>query len=226
MYLTLHKNAKDLSKRKFGRLQPLGATRHEFDKSGRKLIVWLCQCDCGKTIETRSCNLLSGDTTSCGCFKNEVIRQRNQTHGKSNTPMYKIWRLMIQRCEQPSASPYAYYGGRGIKVCDRWRNSFEAFLADMGERPSRRHSIDRIDPNGNYEPSNCRWATHFEQMKNTRRTRLLTANGETLHMQEWCRRTGINQRTLWDRLASGWSEQEALTTPPLKTWSTKPRHKR
>jgi hypothetical protein len=213
MYLTLHPRAKNLAGRRFGKLVAIGATRHTKDISGRSLLVWECTCDCGKTVETRSCNLLSGDTKSCGCLERETLIKRNKTHGKSKTSTYRKWAAMIQRCYQPTSSSYAYYGGRGISVCERWRSSFEAFLEDMGECPSPKHSPDRIETNGHYEPGNVRWATHGEQMTNTRRNRYLTAFGETMHMQEWCRRFGLKQGTLWDRLDRGWPIERALSEP-------------
>jgi hypothetical protein len=119
---------------------------------------------------------------------------------------------MIGRCENTTTDAYPWYGGRGIKVCDRWR-TFENFLADLGERPSKDHTLERGDVNGNYEPGNVRWATRLEQGANKRNNRNLTAFGETLHMQEWCRRFGILQGTLWDRLDRGWDVERALSTP-------------
>lgn len=216
-FIELHANAKNLSGRTFGRLTAVGPIRKVKDKSGRSLIVWQCRCSCGNVIETRSCNLISGDTASCGCLHIDTVVARSTKHGHAKrsgeSPEFSAWARMVSRCEQPSMRNYAYYGGRGIKVCDRWRHSFSAFLEDMGPKPTRRHSIDRIDFDGDYEPSNCRWATHLEQMANTRRNRMLTAFGETLHMQEWCRRMGIKQQLLWDRLSTGWPIEKALTTP-------------
>lgn len=215
-FLKLHPNAKNLTGQKFGRLTALGPTRKERDVSGRSLLVWRCRCSCGTVIETRSCNLLSGDTSSCGCYQKEDIAQRSTTHGQAKrygiTPERIAWKNMRSRCENPKATNYAWYGGRGIKVCQRWQ-SFQSFYSDMGQRPSLNHSIERNNPNGDYEPSNCRWATRAEQSANKRNTRLLTARGETHHMQEWCRIKGIKQRTLWDRLNSGWSVEKALFTP-------------
>jgi hypothetical protein len=213
MHLKLHPNAKNLAGKRFGRLTAIGATRRERDISGRSLLVWECRCDCGQTTETRSCNLLSGDTESCGCLERDTLIKRNKTHGQSKTLTYRKWGAMIQRCYQPTASSYVYYGGRGIQVCDRWRNSFEAFLEDMGECPSSKHSPDRIETNGHYEPGNVRWATQREQMANMRRNRRLTAFGETLCMNEWCRRFGLKQGTLWDRLDRGWPLERALSEP-------------
>lgn len=120
---------------------------------------------------------------------------------------------MIRRCENPKTFGFARYGGRGIRVCERWRNSFTAFLADMGERPSASHSLDRINTNGNYEPENCRWATRLQQNRNSRNNTLIEWNGETLCIAEWAERTGISKFVLSMRLLRGWSIERTLTFP-------------
>lgn len=122
------------------------------------------------------------------------------------------WRNMNARCYGRARPDFAYYGGRGITVCDRWRESFAAFLADMGLRPTPQHSLDRIDNHGNYEPGNCHWATRTEQMRNTRGVRLLTHDGLTLTMSAWAERTGIKYGTIVSRLYHGWSIQRTLET--------------
>lgn len=122
---------------------------------------------------------------------------------------------MVMRCTNPKRPDYQYYGGRGIKVCARWRDSFGAFLTDMGERPSAGHSIDRIDNAKDYSPANCRWATKDQQMQNTRGTRLITFKGETMGLAAWARRIGMNTSSLRDRLIS-WSVEDALTRPAKK----------
>jgi len=136
----------------------------------------------------------------------------NITHGRHNTPEYRAWGDMKQRCQRPSHASYKNYGGRGITVCDRWQ-TFENFFADMGERPTQQHSIDRRDNNGNYTPENCRWATRDEQMSNLRKTRLITFNGETLHMAEWARRTGIKSANILARIKLGWPLDMVLGPP-------------
>ncbi len=143
---------------------------------------WLCLCDCGaiKIIEGRS--LRSGNTKSCGCLSTELSAKRWRTHGMTGTRTHRIWRNMKSRCYIPSTTHFAYYGGRGISVCEKWRNSFENFLSDMGVIPEGL-SLDRIDPNGNYEPTNCRWSTPLIQGRNKNpriswRTRALKAECE------------------------------------------------
>lgn len=142
-------------------------------------------------------------------------------HGGRHTSEYKIWERMLHRCKNPNNERYARYGGRGIKVCERWQESFANFLADMGPRPSPKHTVDRIDNDGHYEPSNCRWATQMEQTRNSSRTKDLTLNGETMCMTAWAQRLGITQHTLNGRLKRGWPLSAALTVGPVPkgyTW--------
>jgi len=134
-------------------------------------------------------------------------------HSAKKSPEYNSWKMMKSRCYSRNATSYHRYGGRGITVCERWRNSFLDFLADMGPRPTNT-TLDRYpDKDGNYEPGNCRWATRKEQQNNTIQTRLLTLNGETMCLKDWAKRIGISQRSVSHRLASGWSVEKALSTP-------------
>lgn len=153
---------------RFGRLLILRQVGWHLKPSGKRSSVWECQCDCGKVINVRKPYLTSGDTKSCGCLRSEVTGRLKLTHGMSKTsPTYDIWVLMRQRCNNPAASGYEYYGGQGVTVCERW-DSFENFLTDMGERPDGL-TLDREDPTGNYEPRNCRWATWHTQNNNKRK---------------------------------------------------------
>jgi hypothetical protein len=136
------------------------------------------------------------------------------THGQSKTPTWRTWAGMRNRCNNPNNQKYPAYGGKGIKVCERW-GSFENFVADMGERPSPKHSIDRIDNTGHYTPENCRWATPTEQANNKSTNRCVTFLGESLTVAEWSRRTGIPYFTLMYRIKAGWSAERALTEPVI-----------
>ena len=154
---------KDLTGKVFGQLTVLNRTDNAEDGHSR----WVCLCSCGKETIVQSNNLKS-KTQSCGCLIVERVSTLNLTHGKTKTKEFKTWDSMKQRCGNPKSDSYKDYGGRGIKVCERWINSFENFLADMGQAPAKHFSIDRKDTNGNYEPSNCRWATAKEQRANQR----------------------------------------------------------
>lgn len=143
---------------------------------------------------------------------------RSRTHGKTGTLEYNTWHAMKKRCNCPTSVDYPDYGGRGIKVCERW-SAFANFLADMGERPTAKHTLDRIDNEGDYTPENCRWATLIEQARNKRNNRLLTHAGEALTLPEWSERTGIETGTLFARLRRGWSAERTLCTPVPKATS-------
>lgn len=146
-----------------------------------------------------------------------------RTHGASRTPEYAVWRAIRDRCENPNDPRYKNYGARGIKVCDRWQRSFIDFMADMGPRPSDQHSIDRRKNGGDYEPSNCRWATRNEQAQNTRKSKApIEFMGQAKHIAEWARELGIRPDTLALRIARGWTLEAALTRPVLPK---KPRRK-
>ena len=160
----------DLVGQTFGRL--FVAARAGTNSAGRRL--WRCHCACGRTVTTNTRALTAGETSSCGCYRSERIKALSTKHGHSprynHSRTYVAWRSMLSRCLNPKHPHYDLYGGRGVKVCARWRRSFTAFLADMGAKPAGL-TLDRIDPYGNYTPSNCRWATWSEQRLNQRRCR-------------------------------------------------------
>lgn len=170
--------------------------------------LWKCLCTCGEVCAVRACDLKSGNTMSCGCYKSEQAA----SHGMSDSSEYKIWDAMLQRCGNPKTQKYTAYGGRGITVCAEW-SSFEQFYKDMGPRPSKDHSIDRIDNNGNYCKENCRWATRKEQQNNKRSNRMLTCKGETHALTQWAAELGISLDGLRWRLKQGWSDEDAVTIP-------------
>lgn len=188
-------------------------------------VTWLCRCSCGTERNVVQNSLKAGLSNSCGCTKAEKIgaaarlrikhggaRWQSAT-GKRKDSEYHIWLGMRSRCSNPNSTAYADYGGRGIKVCDRWQNDYAAFLADVGKRPSPAYSIDRINNDGNYEPSNVRWATDEQQGRNKRNNRRLTYQGKTLTVSEWAEGLGIRRGLLTGRIKAGWTDEEILTRP-------------
>ncbi len=178
---------------------------------------WLCRCSCGREDIVYGSRLLNGESSMCRSCREKGKRK---THGKTGTPEHRAWILMTYRCYNADCKCYGRYGGRGIIVCEHWRNSFENFLEDMGPRPSRQHSIDRF-PNtkGNYEPGNCRWATRKQQQRNLKSNRLIEFRGETLCVSEWAERLGVDRHRIYDRLNRGWSDESAITEPFIKNRS-------
>lgn len=192
----------DLTFQRFGRLTVKGAYRTN-KINGQ--VEWLCKCDCGGVKWVRSSHLRSGHTSSCGCEKGHF------SHRESDTRLYHIWAGMISRCMNVSHKQYEHYGRRNIKVCKEWLDyvAFRDWAMANGYEDNL--SIDRINNDGSYCPENCRWATAKQQANNTRKTRLLTFNGDTHSVSEWARILGIKQSTLSMRINKyGWSVEKAL----------------
>lgn len=203
----------DVTGQKFGRLTALRRTGTKSNNA-----IWECVCECGVVKEYRLNQLKAGKTRSCGCLQIELTIERSTTHGHSKredtTDTYGIWCKIKNRCFSPNNSAYKNYGGRGITMCDRWKDSFENFLEDMGERPSKNHSIDRVDNEKGYEPGNCKWVTRAEQSRNTRRNVWVEFNGQNKTICDWADDLGINRSTLVYRIVkAGWEVEKAFTTP-------------
>jgi hypothetical protein len=212
---------KDLTGARFGRLVVTGFAGREAGPGRTTNFLWFCVCDCGARSTPSGRNLKSGNTQSCGCIARERAAALNLTHGHAKgyrpTPELKTWQMIKARCHTPTASGYHKYGARGIKVCDRWREDFSAFLTDMGPRPSPLHSIDRLDNSKGYSPDNCRWATASEQAYNRRTAHFLTINGERMHLEDAAKLSPVGVSAVLRRLQKGWSDEAAVFTPPLAT---------
>lgn len=199
----------DITGQVFGRLTAIRRIGQKHNNA-----IWECLCVCGN-ICTVNKGHLGQDTNSCGCLRKELSGQRLRKHGLKKSIEYEVWTWMKSRCLNPHNKRYRDYGGRGIRVCERWSNSFENFLQDMGPRPTSSHSIDRIDNSGDYAPENCRWATRFEQVYNRRNNVKITLDGVTMSPLGWSERTGIKIPTIMYRLKQNWTPHEALTRPVI-----------
>jgi hypothetical protein len=183
--------------------------------------IWLCNCECGNTKTAVTAELNAGNIKSCGCFQRECRDAgNNYRHGGRHTAEYNIWNLMRDRCVNPKSAAYSDYGGRGISVCERW-NSFVGFIEDMGKRPSSKHTIDRVDNNGNYCAENCEWRTRLHQSRNRRNVRMLAFRGEIMCLSEWCEKLKIDYSATRQKLKRrNWSmdalhaDNGLLTAPP------------
>ena len=197
--------ASDLSGMRFGKLIAVSLTF----KHGRR--QWVCVCDCGGEAICEPGNLRGGNSKSCGCVKRESIRaigfasrkHGHKANGNRATSEYQAWAAMKHRCSNPANVAWKNYGGRGIYVCERWRNSFEDFFADMGYRPDKQYDLDRINNNGNYEPGNVRWATRAQNVRNQRSNFLIEINGVSKCGAEWAEIAGRERHTIINRYKRG-----------------------
>lgn len=199
----------------YGRLLVLGVGAK---KNGRDKLL-KCECKCGQISYVQAYHLKTGNITSCGCYKIELLKEKMTTHGKSKTSEYSIWSDIKRRCLSKKNISYKNYGGRGIKVCDRWLSSFENFLEDMGERPSPEHQIDRIDNNGDYEPNNCRWVTPSENCLNNSRSKYWYIEGvkyESLLSASKAHKVSLGTIKNW---CEGFKSRGKLYPPKLNCFS-------
>lgn len=194
---------------RFGRLTVMSQSESAIGPGRRRYSRWACVCDCGKVHTVAGAKLRAGATKSCGCWAMEAIGARSRTHGLYGTAMQRIWSGMKARCYNRRSAGYANYGGRGIFVCDEWRNDLPRFCADMGPRPTPHHSIERVDNDGPYSPSNCVWAPPEIQAVNKRTTVTYLYRGEHLTLPEIGRRAGVHYTTIKNRLKAGYSLEQA-----------------
>jgi hypothetical protein len=195
----------NITGKRFGRL-----TVTAYAGKRGQLSYWKCACDCGTNTIVFVSNLTSGHTQSCGCLQVENTIKARSKHKGYRSSEYGTWSALKSRCTNPNDKGFAYYGARGIKVCQRWMDDFANFLADMGERPSPKHQLDRIDNDKDYEPNNCRWVTRQVQLSNTRRNVFLTYDGRTMTVSAWARERGIKRTTIEARLRRGWPVDQSL----------------
>ena len=190
----------NIAGKRYGFLTAIKFSHYKQTRS-RKTIYWQYKCDCGNIITRAKGDVTKGSISSCGCKTKQLSSFTRQTHGLSSTVLYEIYKLMLRRCLSPTNSSYKNYGGRGIKVCDEWKQDFMAFYKwAMANGYKEDLTIDRIDNNGNYEPSNCRWATKQEQCNNKRNNHVVAYKGEKHSLADWCRILKLNYYTVRGRL--------------------------
>lgn len=177
---------------------------------------WLCLCECGKTTISHLMSLRRGSAKSCGCLRNELRKLNSTTHGMSYSKIHRIWRAMLERCHNVNCKGYRHYGGRGITVCDEWLE-FGNFFEDMGDRPTPKHSLDRVNTELGYSKANCRWATMIEQQNNRRDNVWITYKGKTKTTSQWSRFFNLPRRLIADRFKAGHNLEDVFSNKSLKT---------
>lgn len=199
---------KDITCQKFGKLTALYRLHNYYDKKHTR---WLCICDCGNLVETQMDHLISGHTKSCGCLNSETSKKVHTKHGKRNTSLYNVYYGMKSRCYNNNNPRYIDYGGRGITICDEWLTDFVVFCNwAISNGYQEGLQLDRIDNDGNYEPSNCRWVDIKTQGRNKRNNKYITYQGETKLLIEWCEILNLNYDTVQSRLRRGWQPEKCL----------------
>lgn len=201
----------NLTGQRFGRLTVI---KKAFSKKigSSKRVHWECICDCGKTAFVVTSYLIGGHTKSCGCYRSIWSSKNKTIHGMAKTPEYETWCHIKKRCNNPDDIDYKDYGAKGISVCKRWTESFQNFYDDMGPRPSNKHSIDRIDNDGDYTPENCHWATLNQQANNKSSNVVIEIDGIKKTLIQWCEHYGINYSTVQSRIRYGWPPEKAVKT--------------
>ena len=207
----------DISNQKFGRLTAIEKSTNICGKT-----AWKCLCDCGNIAYVSTSNLTCNRIKSCGCIKQELLMRRNITHNQRHTRLYEVWKGIKQRCYNPKHRAYHNWGGRGIKMCEDWKNNFQSFYdwsyangysPENQKDEKNKLTIDRIDVNGNYEPSNCRWVKRSKQARNKRANKIISYRSEEHCLVEWCEYLNLNYPTIYSRLNKGWSVERAFETP-------------
>lgn len=202
----------DIKGQVFGRLKVIEKmTSNKGDKTS-----WKCRCSCGNSAVVRTNHLRAGLIKSCGCLQKESTKKRSTIHNMAHTVEYNVWTCMLQRCQNSNNPAFENYGGRGIKVCDEWKNDFVTFFNHIGKRPSPKYSLDRIDNDKGYTPKNTQWATPIEQSNNRRSSRKITINGESKTLAQWAKCANIKPGTIQSRLQKGWPPEKAIFQPVRK----------
>lgn len=203
-----------LTGKKFGRLTALRRDPKKYSD-----VHWICKCLCGKTTSVVTSFLISGHTRSCGCMRRDAAkkmgtatRTHGEGHGDKVSVEYMAWRSMLDRCRNKNNSAFKHYGGRGIRTCRRW-HKFENFLADVGRRPSKKHSLERVKNNQGYKPSNVQWATWSEQANNKRTSKRITISNRKSTVSQWAKLYNITASTLRGRIMRGWKPKDAVLSP-------------